>query len=65
MNTQSLAFPTNGLSGNYLNGEYDGATGLTPDRYLWQVSEDYRNGWLMGTREYYDNQYAEIPAAVA
>lgn len=65
MNTQNIAFKSEQtllidvLSGNYLNGEYDGVTGKSPDRYLWQISEDYRSGWSRGVAEYWDKQYAE------
>jgi hypothetical protein len=63
MNTQNIALKTKQtllidvLSGNYLNGEFDGATGASPDPYLWLKSQDYRNGWLTGVAEYFDKKF--------
>lgn len=46
-------------SGEYLNGEFDGATGGLPNKLLWH-NDNYRAGFLIGTGNYYDRKYGKV-----
>lgn len=45
------------LSGEYLNGEFQGATGGKPDPNFWLASRNYREGFLRGTEDYFNNKF--------
>ena len=45
------------FSGMYLSGEFQGATGGSPEPLSWRLSAEYRAGFVKGVEDYFNRKF--------